>query len=140
MGSFTDVVECPKCGYYNEETGEGFIVDTYTNGEEFAGCQRCDYGYMIIYVPVCKRCGEKIWKLLPSIDDLDLIDGLRHCPICNSPFIMWELEFFDNHKCHFVKIPISKLRPISELIDYLKVDKKRKVNDLEVVDMFRCAR
>ena len=123
MGSFTEVVKCPKCGYYNEETQEGFIIDTYTNGEVFAGCLRCNYGFRIIYVPVCIRCGEELWKLLPSIDDLLLAEGLRHCPICNSAFIRWELQEL-NQKCDFIRIPFNELHPMEELIDLLKCPDK----------------
>ena len=118
MGSCISIERCPKCGYYDEEKGRGFIVDTYTNGEVYAGCPKCHYGYRIVHIPTCIRCGAKF--VPPTLNDLWMYDGLRACPACGSPFIRWELEFFDNIRTGFISIPLSKLHPIEELVELLK--------------------
>lgn len=119
MGSCISIERCPKCGYYDEEKDLGFIVETYyRSGEVYAGCPRCHYGYREVHIPTCIRCGAQF--VPPTLNDLWMYDGLRACPVCGSPFIRWELEFFDNIRTDFVSIPISKLHPVEELIELLK--------------------
>jgi len=130
MGSCTSIEKCPKCGFYDEKKGEGLIVDTYTNGEEYVSCKNpeCDYGYKIIWVPICLRCGTNILNLLPKTSELWMITGVKACPICNSPFIHWNLELYKG-KVNFIKIPLKNLHSISELLLQLRKPTTRKTKE-----------
>lgn len=41
MGTVTETIKCPKCGFYNEETEEGCIIEVdLRDGEEFVAQAR----------------------------------------------------------------------------------------------------